>query len=176
MKRILFVIMIMCSISMQARIFSKDAFQEANSGGSIGIVGGVLGIYDDLSSAGIGLNGMYKGIYLDFLFWPRAHSSSTDVNYHKDEKQSVSVHAGYQFPITSNIRIIPVVGYTSVRNGDTDGSRYSISSGHINNSYIVKDKNEGFDYGAVISIGIKKVNIYAAGTRYGVYGGVGIRF
>ncbi len=174
MKKMIVLLMIAgASLHVHAQLFQGDGFK-ANKGFEIGLLGGAFGIYDDVSSAGIGLNGTIYGAYIDFLFWPRAHSNSTDVDKHENEKETVSVHAGYQFPLTKWLSVIPVVGYTSVKNGTTDGSRYRISGGQIYNSYSVKDKSQGFDFGGVLCFNIKSVRIYAAGTRYGVYGGIGL--
>ena len=169
------MMMVMVSLGIHAQLLQKEGFK-ANKGYTIGLVGGAFGIYDDVSCAAIGMNTTISGIYVDVLFWPRAHESSTDVDVHKDEKTAVSIHTGYQFPMTKWLSIIPVIGYTSVKNGDTDGSNYRISNGNITNSYYVKEKNEGFDYGGILCINIKSVRVYAAGTRYGVYGGVGLKF
>jgi hypothetical protein len=40
----------------------------------------------------------------------------------------------------------------------------------------VKDENGGFDYGGLLCFNIKKVRLYAAGTRYSIYGGIGLAF
>jgi len=38
------------------------------------------------------------------------------------------------------------------------------------------EKSRGFDYGGVLCFNIKKGRMYAAGTRYRVYGGIGVKF
>lgn len=177
MKKIFAVVLLtIFSINIHAQLLQGEGF-EANKGFAMGIMGGAFGIYDDVSSAGIGLNATISGVYVDLLGWPRAHEKSTDVGYHRDEKTAFSVHAGYQFPLTTWFSIIPVVGYTTVKNGDTDGSNWRYNSGTgITNAYYVKDESQGFDYGGVLCFNINKVRIYAAGTRYGIYGGIGMKF
>lgn len=174
-KILLFAVLITTGLQVHAQLLQGEGFK-GNKGFSMGLLGGAFGIYDDVSNMGIGLNATFSGVYVDLLVMPRAHESSTDVDVHKDEKQTVSIHAGYQFPLTSWVSVIPVVGFTSVKIGDTDGSRWRSGSNGITNSFREKDKTEGFDYGGVLCFNIKKVRIYAAGTRYGVYGGVGLAF
>lgn len=176
-KLCVLLLLAMVSISLHAQLLQGEGFK-SNKGWSLGLVGGAFGIYDEVSCPGLGMNLTISGVYVDLMGWPRAHESSTDVDVHKDEKVCFSGHVGYEFPLTKWLSIIPVVGYTSVKNGDTDGSNYKInkSSGKITNSYYVKEKNEGFDYGGMLNINIKSVKIYAAGTRYGIYGGIGLKF
>ena len=52
----------------------------------------------------------------------------------------------------------------------------SINGGNISNAYYVKDENNGFDYGGLLCFNINKVRLYAAGTRFGLYGGIGLAF
>lgn len=175
-KIIVLLLMVAFGLKSQAQLLQGDGF-DANKGYEIGLVGGVLGIYDDLSYGAFGLNFTAYGIYVDFLGMPRAHEKSTDVDKHENEKTSIGAHLGYQFPLTNWLSIIPVVGYASVKNGTTDGSNYKINSQTgITNSYKVKDEISGFDYGGLLCFNIKKVRLYAAGTRYGLYGGIGIAF
>lgn len=171
---VLLLTLVVACVQSQAQLLQGDGF-EANKGYEIGLLGGAFGIYDDVSCAGIGFNGTIYGAYVDLLFWPRAHSNTTDVDKHENEKETFSVHAGYQFPLTKWLSIIPVIGYTSVTTGTTDGSKWSYNkSSGIRNSYSVEDKTQGFDYGGALCINIKSVRLYAVGTRYGIYGGIGL--
>lgn len=175
-KVVVLLLMALLGTKAQAQLLQGDAFK-ANKGYEIGLIGGVLGVYDDLSYGAFGLNFTAYGVYVDFLGMPRAHEKSTDVKKHENEKTSLGVHLGYQLPLTTWLSVIPVVGYASVKNGTTDGSNYTISSqSGITNSYKVKDEISGFDYGGLLCVNIKKVRIYAAGTRYGIYGGIGLAF
>ena len=177
MKIIIVLIMfVVICVQGHAQLFQGEGFK-ANKGYEIGFIGGVLGVYDDLSYGAIGLNFTAYGIYVDFLGFPRAHESSTDVDKHENEKTSFGAHLGYQFPLTKWLSIIPIVGYSTVKNGTTDGSNYKINKNTgITNSYYVKDKNDGFDYGGALCFNIKSVRLYAVGTRFGLYGGIGFSF
>ena len=127
-KIIVLLLMVAFGLKSQAQLLQGDGF-DANKGYEIGLIGGVLGIYDDLSYGAFGLNFTAYGIYVDFLGMPRAHEKSTDVDKHENEKTSIGAHLGYQFPLTNWLSIIPVVGYASVKNGTTDGSfQYQESS------------------------------------------------
>ena len=176
MKKIIVLLLLaITDVQAQAQLLQGEGLK-ANQSAEIGLIGGALGINDDLSSAALGFNLIIKGFYADLLLWPRAHANSTDVDKHEDEKTAFGIHAGYHFPLTKWLSVIPIVGYAEVKNGTTYGSKYTISNGNINNSYDVKDKNNGFDYGGLLCFHINAVRLYAAGTRFGVYGGIGIGF
>jgi hypothetical protein len=148
-KIIVLLLMAVLGMKAQAQLLQGDGFY-ANKGYEIGLIGGVIGVYDDLSYGAFGLNFTAYGVYVDFLGMPRAHEKSTDVDVHENEKTSIGVHLGYQLPLTTWLSIIPVVGYASVKNGTTDGSNYKINKQTgITNSYKVKDENGGFDYGGL---------------------------
>ena len=148
-KIIVLLLMAVLGMKAQAQLLQGDGF-DANKGYEIGLIGGVIGVYDDLSYGAFGLNFTAYGVYVDFLGMPQAHEKSTDVDVHENEKTSIDVHLGYQLPLTTWLSIIPVVGYASVKNGTTDGSNYKINKQTgITNSYKVKDENGGFDYGGL---------------------------
>ena len=178
MKNICFLLVaFFVSMSKNAQLLQGDGLLE-NKGGSIGFIGGAVGINDDPSAPALGLNGTIYGIYIDFLFWPRAHANSTDVDKHENEKQAISAHIGYQIPLLKWLSIIPIAGYTQVENGTTDGSHWkSSSSSGIVNSYVVDEDNKGFDFGGILVFNISKsVRVYATGTTRAVYGGIGFKF
>lgn len=176
MKKIylLFATFMVC-MSASAQLLQGEGLNE-NKGGSIGIIGGALGI-NGLSYAGVGMNGTIYGAYIDFMFLPRANANSTDVNKHSNEKQSISVHLGYQVPLLKWLNIIPIVGYTQVQKGTTDGSNWTYTYGSgINNSFYVDETNKGFEFGGILAVKIGKiVRIYGAGTTRCIYGGIGFK-
>lgn len=163
------------SMAASAQLFEKKGVS-GNKGGSVGIIGGAFGIYDEHSSGAFGVNGTAYGVYFDLMGWPRKHARSTDVKKHENEKSCISVHVGYQLPLTKWLNFTPVVGYTAIKKGTTDGSKWSVSSSGIYNSFDVKEKTNGFDYGGILTFNIKALQLYAAGTRYGAYGGIGFKF
>lgn len=176
MKKTIVLLLLAVTVGqVHAQLLQGEGFK-ANKSFEIGLLGGALGIYDDLSTPGIGFNVTAYGVYFDFLGWPRTHANSTDVKKHDNEKTSYSVHAGYQFPLATWLSVIPIVGYTGIKNGTTDGSNWTINGGNISNAYYVKDENNGFDYGGLLCFNINKVRLYAAGTRFGLYGGIGLAF
>jgi len=164
----------MCT-NANAQMFSKSAFRKANSKFSMGLMGGSIGLFDDKAMPAIGLNVMWHGIYFDFLGWPRSHEKDTHVGKWDDET-SIGVHAGYQLPVTSHFRLIPIIGYASSSSGTTNGYNWHVGSGGITNSYSKDDEAAGFDYGVVFMFNIKHLNLFATATRYSVYGGVGFEF
>lgn len=143
---------------------------------NVGVIGGAIGLYDNLTYGGLGLNMTIYNVYADFMLWPRNHKGDTGIDKWND-KRSLSIHGGYQIPIGNTFRVIPIVGYSEVKRGITDGSHWSSSNDGINNSFKETAKVSGFDYGAVLRFNIKdKFTIDVAGTRYALYGGIGLNF
>lgn len=140
---------------------------------NIGILGGCMGYADDLTMGAFGMNTTVKGFYADFLVLPRAHVNDTNVEKW-DDKQCFGFHAGYQIPIVKALRIIPMIGYSHISKGTTDGSSWSVGSNGIVNSYKADTKINEFDYGAMVVVNIKKVNIDVAVTRHAIFGGVAL--
>ena len=153
----------------------ESVFKAANSHKwNMGLVGGAIGI-GTKTMYGVGFNLTICGFYADMLFHPSAHSSDVEVDEWEDE-QGFSAHIGYQVPVCRWLRVIPVVGYCDVSEGTTDGSNYSISGGEIHNSYVADWRESGFDFGGLMVLHFRAVNIYLGGTVSSAYGGVGLEF
>lgn len=124
----------------------------------------------------IGLNLTIKGFYADFMGWPSSHENDMGVDEWSDKKCNVA-HLGYQIPIVRSFRIIPIIGYAKISNGTTDGSDYDKSnSGTVHNRYTEKETISGLDFGGIVTINIKKININLAITKYTLFGGIAIEF
>lgn len=163
-----------------ALLYASNTFSQKKV--NVGIIGGAIGLYDnkdlydDITCAGLGLSTTIYNVYADFMFWPRSHEGDTSIDKW-DDKSSLSIHGGYQIPIGKIFRVIPIVGYSEVKRGVTDGSHWSTSSSGIHNSFKETGKVSGFDYGAVVRFNIKdKFTFDVAGTRYALYGGIGLNF
>ena len=173
-KIILTIFPLFISITMSAQILSKDAF-EANKKWSIGILAGAHGVFDDKARGVFGLNLTIKGIYLDFLGKGSSHKSDVRVDKWKESSGTV-FHLGYQIPLTRALRIIPIVGYYTLGKITTDGYDWKVTSSGISNKTYTSVDSRGVDYGGILVINIKHVNIYAAGTAHTLYGGVAYQF
>lgn len=177
MKKVFVFILIFIAAAVDAQILSKDAFKTANGKWSIGILGGVLGIYDNCSRGVAGINLTIKGVYVDFMGMGGGSTHEHDVEVKIWKEKSVScVHLGYQLPFTKGFRLIPIIGYYSSGHVTTNGWDWTIRGGQIQNKTSRSIDSSGFDYGGVLVFNIKHINIYAATSRYMLYGGLAYQF
>lgn len=176
MKKLLLTIVCLLSISIKSVAVDFFPISEVNNKHySVGLLGGYVGYADDLGSGAFGFSVTAWGAYLDLIGWPRTHANDTGVD-EWDDQYCFGVHLGYQIPITKTVRIVPLLGYTSVQEGTTDGGKWSVSNGRINNSFSADNEVSGFDYGGMLVFNYKFINFNAAVTRYAVYGGVSFEF
>lgn len=121
-----------------------------NKSVSFGILGAGM---DSFDYGAIGFNATVFGVYVDFMGWPRKHANSVEVEQWKDHSVWAT-HIGYQIPFHyykgGSIRLVPMVGYASIKEGITDGSDWDVSQGGINNKFRVTEQKGGFDYGAAL--------------------------
>lgn len=147
-----------------------------------GITVGQVGSFTDRARFGIGANFLYNGFYLDFISADPQHKYNSHVADVKwNDNRAFSIHAGYQIPVVSWLRIMPVLGYTQTNEGITDGTSIRFSVGDDTprwyHDYIVTpgSRRHYFNYGGGLSIQPCKwfsVNLIA--TRYALYGGIGL--
>lgn len=133
----------------EKHVFFPKAF-DANRGVSFGLIGAGL---EGFKYGAIGFNTTIWGVYFDFMGWPRKHANNVAVGEWKDHS-AWGAHIGYQIPIHkyggSSFRIVPMVGYTSVSVGVTDGWDWTVGDHGIINKFHTTEKTQGFDYGAAI--------------------------
>ena len=77
-----------------------------------GLTIGQVGSFSDYARFGLGANVLYNGFYLDFIEADPQHKynneiSDTDWN----DTCAFAINIGYQIPILSWLRIMPLVGY-----------------------------------------------------------------
>lgn len=175
MRNSLLAFLLFMSLTANARVFSKEAFRAANGSWSIGIMGGGLGLFDGEARGVFGLNLTIKGFYIDFM--AKGSSHKDDVRVDKWNEPSGAVfHGGYQIPIATGFRVIPVVGYYTIGTTSTDGYDWKVTSTGISNKTSTSIKSKGVDYGGVLVFNSKHTNFYAGCTRYTLYGGIAIQF
>lgn len=149
---------------------------KTNKNLSLGVMYGNICASDELNIHAWGLNMQIYGFYFDCLIKTRNHSNDVAIDKWK-ETEAVSYHFGYQFPIIEYIRIIPVIGHSSVKKGITDGSNWTVTNNGISNAFDVKQKNAGFDYGGVLVLNYSCFCLYGAYTKHNqFYGGVGLEY
>jgi hypothetical protein len=121
------------------------------------------------------------GVYVDFLEASPQHrydNKIKDTQYEDD--MSWGINAGYQIPVLSWLKIMPVFGYLQTNEGITDASTINIQTGeHTSSIYHDYDVTPGsrrhyFNYGGGISLQpFKYVSFNFVYTRYSFYGGIG---
>ena len=121
-----------------------------NESFSIGIQAAGL---EHMDYGAMGLNATFYGVYLDYMWWPRRHDDDVRIDQWKDHSVWAA-HIGYQIPFFqyagSSIRLLPMVGYTSIKEGITDGNDWSVGENGIENKFHVTEEKGGFDYGAAL--------------------------
>ena len=138
--------------------------------------------FSDYARFTFGANVMIAGVYLDFLSADPQHKySPTSATQWKDNK-AFCINAGYQIPILSWLRIMPLVGYAQTNDGITDASEtvwdYDEDSGITTyHPYKVTpgSRLHYLNYGGGLSIQpCKWFSINLIGTRHAIYGGIGL--
>ncbi len=141
---------------------------------------GAAGFPTDYEDLGLGVSLSCYGVYLDFLLSGPQHQNDNHVNntlWQDDEAWSINI--GYQIPILKWLRIAPIIGYAQENYGVTDASTVNISvnenSGSIYHDYYPMERFHHFNYGGGLFVQLGRyVELYGVGTRYAVYGGIGL--
>ncbi len=147
-----------------------------------GLTIGQAGSFSEYARFGMGASILAGGVYVDFIHADPQHKYDHRVGDVKwNDTEAFSINAGYQIPILSWLRIMPLVGYSQTNEGITDGSYMDWDSASEGSSwyhrYIVTPGSRAhyFNYGGGISVQPSKwfsVNIIA--TRYALYGGISL--
>lgn len=170
MKKFL-ILILFAVVSIYCR--AAFPFSEVNNTWNISLVGGYVGYSDDINYGAIGVSVTIKGFYVDLMGFPAIHGD--DVRVDKwDDKKSFLCHVGYQVPIIKSLRIIPVVGYSYISRGITDGWDWSAGGSGINNKYHSLQSISRFDYGGIVVLNYKRTVFSIGATRSCLFGGIGI--
>ncbi len=174
---ILFSIALAAFTFLSTNAFAQDASEKhkyfpklfgLNKSLSIGLQG--VGL-EHLDYGAMGVNATFYGAYVDCMWWPRKHDNDVRVDKWKDHSVWAA-HVGYQIPFFkyggTSIRITPMVGYASVKEGITDGEDWSVDKYGIVNKFNVTEEKDGFDYGAALVFQNSDDNIGAYDFSIGV--------
>ena len=131
--RILLVVLLVCFY--YSPVFALK-WPKTNKNIAAGVMYGNICANDDISQDAWGFNAQIYGFYCDLLLKPRNHGNDVAIDRWK-EKEALSYHFGYQIPILEYVRFIPVVGYSRVKTGITDGSNWKVTNSGINNAFYV---------------------------------------
>ena len=147
-----------------------------------GLTIGQVGSFTDYARFGMGANVLYNDFYLDFLEADPQHKYSSDYSDVQWNDTCVfAINIGYQIPILSWLRVMPLVGYGQTNDGITDGSSMNVSADSDNitlyHTYKVTpgSRTHYFNYGGGISVQpCRWFSINLIGTRCALYGGFGL--
>ena len=131
---------------------------------------------------GMGMNVLVWGVYLDFNMAAAQHRFDREISDTLwDDDEFYNINLGYQIPILSWIRFMPLVGYAQTNEGITDMSTFNINSDEDSTSeyhpYTVTpgSRVHYFNCGGGVSIQpLKWFSINFVFTRCAVYGGIAI--
>ena len=180
MKRlILSLVLLSVTVCAHAQLFD---FSSNNNRYEVGLNVGQMAFNTRYARFGMGMNMLAWGVYLDFNKTNAQHKYErkfSDTQWNDDEFFNISL--GYQIPILSWIRVMPLLGYAQTNEGITDASTFNINPGEdLSSMYHTYTVTPGsrvhyFNYGGGVSIQpLKWFSINFAYTRFAVYGGFAI--
>ena len=184
MKRLI-ISLVLLSVTICAHAQLLD-FSSNNNRYEAGLNFGQMAFNTEYARFGMGMNMLAWGVYLDLNMTAAQHKFDrkfSDTQWNDDE--FFNINLGYQIPIFSRIRIMPLLGYAQTNEGITDASTINIdispgeesNSASIYHTYTVTpgSRVHYFNYGGGISIQpLKWFSINFAYTRFAVYGGFAI--
>lgn len=180
MKRlILSLVLLSVAVCAHAQLFD---FSSNNNRYEAGLNFGQMALNTQYARFGVGLNTLAWGVYLDLNMTAAQHKFDRkigDTQWNDDE--FFNINLGYQIPILSWIRVMPLIGYAQTNEGITDASTFNVNPGEDLSSwyhtYTVTpgSRVHSFNYGGGVSVQpLKWFSINFAYTRYAVYGGFAI--
>ena len=182
MKRyIISLVLLFVTVCAHAQLFD---FSSNKNRYEIGLNLGQMAFNTQYARFGMGMNTLAWGVYLDFNMTAAQHKFDrkfSDTQW--DDDEFFNINLGYQIPIFSRIRIMPLLGYAQTNEGITDASTFNINPGEelsstsIYHTYTVTpgSRVHYFNFGGGISIQpLKWFSINFAYTRYAIYGGFAI--
>lgn len=142
---------------------------------NVSLLGGCTGYSQDISSFSFGMSATIQKVYVDFYGMPAKHHSDTGIDKW-DDKKCYSFHGGYSFDVAKNFRLIPIIGYTKISRGETDGSDWGVSNSGIENKYNETASISGLDFGGVAVYDLNGFIIDVSATKYSLMAGIGVEF
>ena len=177
------LVLLFVAVCAHAQLFD---FSSNNNRYEIGMNLGQMAFDTQYTRFGMGMNTLAWGVYLDFNMTAAQHKFDRKVSDTLwDDDEFFNINLGYQIPILSWIRVMPLLGYAQTNEGITDASTINIDISHgeeprsvsIYHTYTVTpgSRVHYFNYGGGVSIQpLKWFSINFAYTRYAVYGGFAI--
>lgn len=175
----LLVALLAVAMSAHAQWFD---FSNNNNRFGLGLHMGQLGMNTDYSDFGGGVSVNAFGVYVDFAKAGPEHRYDNHVNNTMyEDSVAYTISLGYQIPVLPWLRLMPVVGYCQNNSGLTDASTVNVdvdeNTATVYHDYYVSggSRQHHFNFGLGLSVTpVKWVDIYAIGSRHGIYGGISI--
>ncbi|SPY34705.1 Uncharacterised protein [Porphyromonas cangingivalis] len=154
---LLFITLFMsCSIKAQTSPFFN--FEDVYHESFIGVGLGTMKMQKDLeSNLGVVLSINFCGGFISYMIGLPKDQYSDGLGS-KIKTKGTLLHAGYQIPFHDRFRLAPVIGYASFRKYDHEGF----------------ERKKSLDFGAMMIIDLKNINLYATYTKFGFYAGCSI--
>lgn len=182
MKRIALLVALVfaAGVSASAQMFDFSS----NNRLELGIHVGQSAATTQYARLGIGACLNVWGFYVDFIEASPQHrydNKIKDVQFEDD--MSWGINAGYQIPLFTWLKLMPVAGYFQTNEGITDASTINISGDRdypsLFHDYDVKPETRKhyFNYGGGISLQpFPFLSFNFVYTRYSFYGGISFNF
>ncbi|MDO4790793.1 MAG: hypothetical protein Q3998_07520 [Porphyromonas sp.] len=160
MKAKLIFLLILLSIPHKTKAQTTPFFnfEDVYHESFIGMGFGTMKMGKDMApNLGIVLNMNLCGGFISYMIGLPKEQYLAEIG-EKFKTKGRLLHVGYQIPIHDRFRIAPLIGYASFR-------KY--------NAYL-SERKRGFDFGAMMIVDLKHVNLYMTYTKFGFYAGCSI--
>ena len=176
---IISLVLLSVTVCAHAQLFD---FSSNNNRYEAGLNFGQMAFSAQCARFGLRENTLAWGVYLDLNMTAAQHKFDrkfSDTQW--DDDEFFNINLGYQIPIFSRIRIMPLLGYAQTNEGITDASTVNIDTDEesisIYHTYTVTpgSRIHHFNLGGGVSIQpLKWFSLNFVYTRYAVYGGIAI--
>lgn len=181
MKKTVFILAAMMAVAMSASAQWFD-FRNNVHRYEVGVNLGVPGLGTQFHDFGFGMSLSAWGVYLDFISAGPMYKYNNHVNVGAaamvPDSTATSISLGYQIPVLSWLRIMPIIGHTHTTSGYTDFSTVNIevneNSGQMYHDYVKEGPARHYWHfgGGLIISPVKWVSVYGVYTTHAVYGGL----
>ena len=179
-KILILATLVALAVSAKAQWFD---FSNNDERLTLGFHLGANAVGTEYSNFGFGASLSVMGVYMDFMRVIPAHKYDNHVEYTVyDDSASLTINLGYQIPVLSWLRIMPLVGYCQTNYGKTDASSINFSNSDDYNPTLYHDydvtpgsRKHYFNYGVGLFVTpVQFMDIYAIVSSKAIYGGISV--
>jgi hypothetical protein len=178
-KTLIIVALLTIAFSANAQWFN---FSNNMKRFEIGFTVGQAGSTTEYAGLGIGANLVAFGVQVDFLHKGPEHQYDNHIESKLyNDNVAWIVNGGYQIPVLSWLKVVPMAGYCQTNEGITDASTINFNHGEYTTTfYHDYDVTPGtrqhhFNFGCGIALQpLPWMSINAAYTKYAIYGGLSL--